>query len=265
MNNVDQLSQKISQAVYQALLASLPQALQEGGVSLGQHQAAATGAPAAQTVAAEKTESWEAKARELEKQLQEAKAALAEKDALLAKAEEAASNHAQGTEALASLQSRFFPDYLTALPEIQPCLNDWKKELDKGDAASPTVLAICSNLFTWSVFCQMEGAEADAAASTALFNFSRSFFEWMERQDVSPHDVWHLAYVMQEAFNERMDSYGMSYAVELPELGCQFEASAMVKSPRSTPGGQDVTSVLAWGLTSKQNHVYKKKSLVLLS
>lgn len=231
MNKEDseRLSDVISNAVYRALKQSLPEALLAGGLTGPEDGASPAKGTAAQP--------------------------------------ETTGTAPQGADdkAIAAIKARFFPDFL-AHEELKPYMEEWKRELNKGEAANISVLAMCANLFTWSIFYKLDGADADAAASNALYNFSRYFFEWAyDEKNLSGNQAWHLAYIMQGAFNEKLEANGALYVIDMPDLGGQFESSSMVKSPRCTQGGHDVAAIHAWGLSNTQNNVYKKKSLVIIS
>lgn len=182
--------------------------------------------------------------------------------------QERAEQSEASVKALLALQNRVFPECLN-IEALAPYVGEWRKQLVE-ETPDPKVLSMLAHIFSWN--CAKETAArcpdvpaiiAEKDAITALYNFSRYFFDVLYSQNVDAETAEKVAYALVEYINRELEQTGAKYEVELAYCGDSFDSKVMQPDPRGTSTGE-VYMLRSWCIKNRANSSVHVKSLVQL-
>lgn len=182
--------------------------------------------------------------------------------------QERAEQSEASVKALIALQNRVFPECLN-IEALAPYVGEWRKQLVEA-TPDPKVLSMLAHIFSWN--CAKETAArcpdvpaiiVEKDAITALYNFSRYFFDVLYSQNVDAETAEKVAYALAEYINRELEQTGAKYEVELAYCGDSFDSKVMQPDPRGTSTGE-VYMLRSWCIKNRANSSVHVKSLVQL-
>lgn len=184
-------------------------------------------------------------------------------------AQQRADSAEQMVASLKALQNRVFPNCLS-IPALAPYVADWKLQM-VSESPNPKLLSMLAQIFSWASAKETAERCADVPASilekdsiSALYNFSRYFFDTLYSQNVEPEAAERIASDLMDTINNELLTAGAKYEIVLPYSGERYDSKTMIADSRGSGVGE-IYMLRSWGIKNRANDVMHAKSLVQLS